>query len=151
MKLAILRWLIFVDEVLPACADGGMKLRKVDAVAMVRKPMAGQFGEDLSAMIEAGAGLGRPLSKRTLAAMRPCDVMSYGKGGVVGRAGQQEHASGLIITTVPENCPCRDTAGVPGRAGTRVGDRATALGDRQGGHPRVRYAVVITMGGRSRT
>jgi hypothetical protein len=109
MKLPILRWLSFVEEVVPVSPDGGMPLRKVGAVAVVRNPMAGQFGEDLREMIEASAVLGRTLSERALAAMRPYDVVSYGKGALAGLAGQQEHANALITTTFAT--PLREAVG----------------------------------------
>jgi hypothetical protein len=42
-----------------------------DAVAVARNRMAAPSGEDLSAMIEANAALGRALSELALTAMRP--------------------------------------------------------------------------------
>jgi hypothetical protein len=43
-KLPILHGLIFVDEVPPAFPDGGMSLRKVDAVAVVTDGVPRLFG-----------------------------------------------------------------------------------------------------------
>jgi hypothetical protein len=50
MQLTLLRSLIFVDETQPDERDGGVPLRKVAVVGIVRNPMAGQYGEDLSGM-----------------------------------------------------------------------------------------------------
>ncbi len=74
-------------------------LRKVAVVAVVKNPFAGQpFVEDLSQLTEASAAIGREITERAVAAMAPYGAVSYGKGGVVGLAGEQEHAVAMLTT-----------------------------------------------------
>ena len=108
MQLELLRTLTIVDETLPG-SDGGDPLRKVAVVGIIRNPMAGQFGEDLSGMIEASADLGKTLSDLAAKAMAPYQTCSYGKGGIVGLAGQQEHLNALVTTTFAT--PLREAVG----------------------------------------
>lgn len=84
-------------------------LRRVAAVAVVENPYAGRYVEDLKPMIEASAQLGREIAALALAAFGPHEVQSYGKGGIVGVAGEQEHANALLTTTFAN--PIRDAIG----------------------------------------
>lgn len=84
-------------------------LRKVAVVAVVKNPCAGGYVEDLSPMIEASAPLAEKISGMAAAAMGPYPVQSYGKGGVVGLSGEQDHAVALV-TTIFGNI-LRDAAG----------------------------------------
>jgi len=84
-------------------------LRRLAAVAVVGNPYAGRFVEDLTPMIEASVALGAAMAKLALASFGPHEVQSYGKGGVVGVNGEQEHANALL-TTVFAN-PIRDAIG----------------------------------------
>jgi hypothetical protein len=108
MNLTLLRTLTFVDETQPG-TDGGDPLRKVAVVGIVRNPMAGQFGADLKPMIDASGELGKALAGLAVAAMSPYKACSYGKGGIVGLAGQQEHLNALVTTTFA--APLRDAVG----------------------------------------
>jgi hypothetical protein len=74
-------------------------LRRVAAVAVVENPYAGRFVEDLKPMIEASAQLGGAIAALALSAFGQHEVQSYGKGGIVGVAGEQEHANALLTTT----------------------------------------------------
>lgn len=84
-------------------------LRKVAIVALVENPFAGRPGQDLTGMIEASPDLGRLMGERLKQALGPFEVQSYGKGGVVGLLGEQEHANALL-TTIFAN-PIRDIIG----------------------------------------
>ncbi|HTH35953.1 MAG TPA: amino acid synthesis family protein [Xanthobacteraceae bacterium] len=86
-----------------------LPLRKVAAVAVVENPYAGRYVEDLKPMIDGSVALGRELGALALSAMGDHEVQSYGKGGVVGVDGEQEHANALL-TTVFAN-PIRDLLG----------------------------------------
>ena len=99
MRLDLLRTLTFIDETAPEGADRGGPLRRVAVVGVVRNPMAGQFGADLSGMIEASGDLGRRLAELAVAAMAPHGACSYGKGGIVGLNGSQEHINALVTST----------------------------------------------------
>ena len=76
-----------------------LPLRKVAAVAVVENPYAGRYVEDLKPMIDGSVALGRELGALALSAMGDHEVQSYGKGGVVGVDGEQEHANALLTTT----------------------------------------------------
>jgi hypothetical protein len=84
-------------------------LRRVAAVAVVENPYAGRYVEDLKPMIDASAQLGREIAALALAAFGEHEVQSYGKGGIVGVAGEQEHANALLTTTFAN--PIRDAIG----------------------------------------
>ena len=97
MQLPVDRWITFTDE--QEDPDGGMPLRKVAIVAVLKNPCAGRYVPDLSGLISASAGLGERMAERAAEAMRPYDAYGYGKGGVVGLNGEQEHANALLTTT----------------------------------------------------
>lgn len=79
--------------------EAEMPLRKVAVVAVIKNPYAGQpFQADLSALTEASEGIGREMAAIAMAAMAPYEAVSYGKGGVVGLAGEQEHVNAMLTT-----------------------------------------------------
>lgn len=96
MELSAKRWLTFIDE--QDDPEGGMPLRKVAVVAVLANPCAGRPVADLHPLIEASAALGERVADRAIAAMRPYEARGYGKGGVVGLNGEQEHANALLTT-----------------------------------------------------
>jgi hypothetical protein len=68
-------------------------------VAIVENPYAGRYVEDLQPLIDASRALGAELAKVAVEALGPCRAQSYGKGAIVGLAGEQEHANALLTTT----------------------------------------------------
>jgi hypothetical protein len=84
-------------------------LRRVAAVAVVENPYAGRYVEDLAPMIEASVALGKELGQIGLMAFGNHEVQSYGKGGIVGVDGEQEHANALLTTAFAN--PIRDAIG----------------------------------------
>jgi hypothetical protein len=84
-------------------------LRKAAAVAILDNPFAGRFEPDLSALIEASEAVGREICGIAAAMLGPDKPVSYGKGGVVGINGEQEHCVAML-TTVFGNV-MRDAAG----------------------------------------
>lgn len=84
-------------------------LRRAAGIAIVANPFAGRYVEDLKPMIDASVRLGEQMAEITLAAFGKHEVQSYGKGGIVGVHGEQEHANALL-TTVFAN-PIRDAIG----------------------------------------
>jgi len=72
--------------------------RKAAAVAVIANPFAGQFVEDLSALVAAGEALGGLLGERAVAALgvAPGAVQSYGKAAIVGEDGELEHAAAIL-------------------------------------------------------
>lgn len=74
-------------------------LRKVAVVAILANRYAGQpYTADLRAHIEYGAELGKLLGERAVAALAPYTVASYGKGALIGTAGEQEHGIALLTS-----------------------------------------------------
>jgi hypothetical protein len=79
--------------------EADVPLRKVAVVAVVKNPFAGKpYQEDLSELTEASEAIGREITDRAVAAMAPYEAVSYGKGGVVGLAGEQEHLNAMVTT-----------------------------------------------------
>jgi hypothetical protein len=72
--------------------------RKVTVAAVITNPFAGRYVEELSPLYALGAEIGKLLGERGVAALgvEPDAVTSYGKGAIVGLAGEIEHAAALI-------------------------------------------------------
>jgi len=73
-------------------------LRKVAVVAVVKNPFAQRYVEDLSPLTNASLELGQRITTIAIAAMGGLPVQSYGKAGVVGVSGEQEHAVSMLTT-----------------------------------------------------
>ena len=101
----------FVEE---TYAEAGIEadepLKKVAICAIVENRYAGQaFQEDLSAHVNASKQLGAQIARLGAELMAPFKVSSYGKAGVVGVHGEQEHVV-ACLTTVYGNV-LRDAVG----------------------------------------
>ncbi|MCG8642833.1 MAG: amino acid synthesis family protein [Desulfobacterales bacterium] len=72
--------------------------RKAAAVAVIKNPFAGIYAEDLTPLMEVGEKLGTMLGKKAVEALgiKPEDSHSYGKGAIVGEAGELEHAAAIL-------------------------------------------------------
>jgi hypothetical protein len=72
--------------------------RKVATGIVMTNPFAGRYEDDLAPLVDLGADLGQALIDEALAVLgAPVgDVSGYGKGVVVGAAGEIEHAAALI-------------------------------------------------------
>ena len=110
MNIIIRRSFVIVEE---RHEEAGRKadrpLRRIAAIAIVENPYAGRYVEDLKPMVDASARLGQHIAKIALEGFGQHEVQSYGKGGIVGIAGEQEHANAML-TTVFAN-PIRDAIG----------------------------------------
>ena len=84
-------------------------LRRVAAIAIVENPYAGRYVEDLKPMIEGSVALGRTIAEVAMRAFGQHEIQSYGKGGIVGTAGEQEHANALLTSIFAQ--PIRDAIG----------------------------------------
>lgn len=78
-------------------SDDARPLKKVWAVAVIENPFAGSYHHDLSEMIAWGTDLGHLLGKSAASALGE-PAMSYGKGAIVGVAGEQEHGVALLTS-----------------------------------------------------
>lgn len=103
MKLVMRRWFTYIEHKMSQdMREADPPLCKVAAVAVVENPYAGRQVEDLSPLIEASVGIGEFLAGKAVAAISPYSVQSYGKGGIVGLAGEQEHVNALLTTKFAE-------------------------------------------------
>jgi len=64
-------------------------------IAVIRNPFAGRWAEDLRPLFEAGAGLGERLMPE-LVRLLDGPPVSYGKGAIVGVAGEMEHGGACV-------------------------------------------------------
>src|SRR2546430_16480126 len=64
-------------------------------MAVIRNPFGGKFAEDLRPLFEASAMLGERLMPELVKLLdRP--AVSYGKGAIVGVAGEMEHGGACV-------------------------------------------------------
>jgi hypothetical protein len=110
VNIKIRRTLVIVEERREeAGRAANLPLRRVAAIAVVENPYAGRYVDDLTPMIEGSVRLGEELGELAMSAFGTYDVQSYGKGGVVGLDGEQEHANALLTTAFAN--PIRDVLG----------------------------------------
>jgi hypothetical protein len=83
-------------------------LRRVVVAAVVGNPFAGAYVEDLGAAVEWSVGLGTMLGTAGAEALGE-PVLSYGKGGIAGTDGSQEHA--VMFVTTPFGDALREAVG----------------------------------------
>ena len=89
----------FSEEIFAeAGRPGDPPLRKVAIAALIKNPFVGRYVDDLSPLTEASLALGERIAALGVAAMRPYHAASYGKAGLVGVAGEQEHAVAMLTT-----------------------------------------------------
>jgi hypothetical protein len=78
--------------------DGGPPLRKVAVCAVVSNPCAGQgFVADLSVIIDTSKSIGAEIGTEA-ARLLGAPVESYGKAGLAGTAGEQEHINAALTS-----------------------------------------------------
>ena len=72
--------------------------RRALAMAVIHNPYAGQYVENLDALIQMGEELGALLGQRCVQALgiTPDQAQSYGKAAIVGEAGELEHAAAIL-------------------------------------------------------
>jgi hypothetical protein len=110
MELKVRRWQAFVEHKLEEAGRvADVPLRKAAIVAFVENPYAGRYVEDLSPMIEASPALGLAMATKLREVFGDYPATSYGKAGVVGLGGEQEHANALLTTA--SAVPLRDSIG----------------------------------------
>jgi len=104
MQLKIRRTMTVTDTRL--IDDAGMPaappLVRVAVAAVVDNPFAGRYVQDLKPYVEASVELGALLGEMAVKAMGPYKVQSYGKAGIVGINGEQEHANALLTSDFAE-------------------------------------------------
>ncbi|KFB09003.1 amino acid synthesis family protein [Nitratireductor basaltis] len=81
--------------------DGGAPVEPLIKVAVgviIRNPFVGVHSPDLSALIKPSASIGHALGARAMALLSGRPAESYGKGGIAGVGGEQEHVVACITT-----------------------------------------------------
>ncbi len=91
-------WYTAAQEILHDGGKAGEALIKAAAAVVIRNPFAGKFVEDLSQLTKPSAMLGTALGKRAAALLGGRPVHSYGKGGIAGTNGEQEHVVACVTT-----------------------------------------------------
>jgi hypothetical protein len=99
-----------------------LPLKRVVVTAVIENPYVDRYVADLQPMIEASRTLGEAMAQEAAKAMAGSPVQSYGKAGLVGVRGEQEHANALLTTTFAN--PFRDAIG----GGTAWISSATKVG-----------------------
>ncbi|SLN26951.1 amino acid synthesis family protein [Oceanibacterium hippocampi] len=92
----IRRIAIQLDEIFHEGGEPRKVPHRRGAIAMVCKnPYAGRYVEDIMPLIEALNPHGLAMAKKLLAAMqaRPDEIEAYGKGAIIGTAGEVEHGA----------------------------------------------------------
>src|SRR5947209_1148770 len=74
---------------------GARPVVRAAVLAAIGNPFAGRYVEDLTQLFEAGRSLGDQLMAE-LVGMLPHPAVSYGKGAIVGVAGEFEHGGACI-------------------------------------------------------
>jgi hypothetical protein len=88
--------LIVIEEISGEAGHRLMRpVRRVAGIVVVANPFAGRAVEDLSALFDLGAEAGDVLMKR-LADLLGSPAVSYGKGAIVGTAGEMEHGAACL-------------------------------------------------------
>lgn len=75
--------------------------RRVAVAAVISNPYAGRYVQDLTPLINWSEGLGKELGAAAVHVLGE-PAVSYGKGGIAGVLGEQEHANALLTTTFAE-------------------------------------------------
>jgi hypothetical protein len=92
-------WYAHAEEI---WAAGGPRLAeplvKAVAAVVIANPFTGRWQQDLSALTAPSAALGTELGRRAVALLGGRPVHSYGKGGMAGTAGEQEHVVACVTT-----------------------------------------------------
>ncbi len=92
-----IRKTVVVQETIEADSIGETcnPISRVVALAVIRNPFAGRVVEDLSPLFDIGGQLGERLMGDAVEMLAGPPV-SYGKGAIVGVAGDMEHGGALI-------------------------------------------------------
>lgn len=95
-KIDVRKIVTVVEEI---WSEGGPRAKaprlRGSVLMVIKNPYAGRYVEDIMPMMEALNPLGVEMSKRLLAALggNPKKIEAYGKGAIVGEAGELEHGA----------------------------------------------------------
>lgn len=93
------KWFALVDTTVHEGGDpASQPLVKAVAAVVIENPFAGGFATDLSRLLVPSPSLGTALGTRATALLGGLPAQSYGKGGIAGVNGEQEHVVACITT-----------------------------------------------------
>ncbi len=118
-------WYSTLHEIRHDGGEPGDTLIKVAVGVVIRNPFAGKFVADLSDIVNPSAAIGHALGERAASLLGNRPVNSYGKGGIAGTAGEQEHVVACITTLFGD--PLREQVG-GGRAWISSVSKVAAAG-----------------------
>ncbi|RTL97564.1 MAG: amino acid synthesis family protein [Hyphomicrobiales bacterium] len=118
-------WYSTIHEIRHDGGTPGVSLVKAAVGVIIRNPFAGKFVVDLSELIEPSPAIGHALGERAAALLGNRPVESYGKGGIAGTAGEQEHVVACITTAFGD--PLRQQVG-GGKAWISSASKVAAAG-----------------------
>lgn len=99
MTYEIRKWYSVVDETHhefgPTPAE---PVVKAAVCVVMANPFAGRYENDLTALISPSQELGTELGRRAVDLLGGRRVHAYGKGGIAGVAGEQEHVVACVTT-----------------------------------------------------
>ena len=131
----VLRKLLFIVEEI--YHEGGPKptrpYRRAAALAVIRNPFAGRYAEEIAPAMDALKPLGLAIASKLAALLGGVGrVQGYGKGAIVGAAGEVEHGA---LWHVPGGYAMREILG---------GARAIVPSTKKVGPPGARLDVPVT-------
>jgi hypothetical protein len=87
-----------------------LPLRRVAMVSVIENPFAGRYEPDIAPFMDTLKPLGKAMANRMLDALGgdPAQVQGYGKGAIVGAAGELEHGA---LWHVPGGWAMREVLG----------------------------------------
>ncbi len=98
-RLAMRKWFSFVEEIQH---DGGHvsaePLVKAAVAAVFTNPFAGRYVDDLNQLVASSYQLAVELGRRAKALLDGRTIESYGKAGMAGLSGEQEHVAACLTT-----------------------------------------------------
>ena len=118
-------WYSTIHEIRHDGGTPGDGLVKVAVGVVIRNPFAGKFVADLSELTGPSPAIGHALGERAAALLGNRPVESYGKGGIAGTAGEQEHVVACITTAFGD--PLREQVG-GGKAWISSASKVAAAG-----------------------
>lgn len=96
---SVRKWVSYTEEV---AHDRGRPLEtpliKAAVGIVIANPFVGRYVDDLSPLTDPSPWLGTELGRRAVALLGGRPVESYGKGGIAGVDGEQEHVVACVTT-----------------------------------------------------
>ena len=94
-EVKLRKYLLTIEEIFH---EGGpvaaTPLRRAAILAVIENPFAGKYHEEIASFMEQLKPLGLEMARRLAAALGgPANVQAYGKGSIVGEAGELEHGA----------------------------------------------------------